>query len=152
MWRLLALAVPGFDSALHISARMWENFLDMFNFCHAHILYFCLQAKKGLYYDKHTQSLTFLRAMQQTEYVDMVTTLQTYIDSYQDMDAGFLPPNLCMLELANRIDKSVKACVSQYDLPWANWMYSGDWGMEYDSSTSPQIKGFAPLVFCMDFW
>jgi hypothetical protein len=82
----------------------------------------------------------------------VVTTLQMHIDSYQDTDVGFLPPNLCMLELANRIDKSVKACVSQYDLPWANWMYSGDWGMEYDSSTSPQIKGFAPLVFCIDFW
>jgi hypothetical protein len=139
----------GFDPTLQILAPVWKDFLDIFDFCHAHILFFCLQAKRGLYYDEHTRSLTFLRAIQQMEYVDMVTTLQTYIDSYQDMDAGFLPPNLCMLELANRINKSAKACVFQYGLPRANRMYGGDW--EYDSSTSPQIQGFTPLVFCTDF-
>ncbi len=151
MWRLLALAVLGFDPALHILAPVWEAFLDIFDFCHEHIPYFCLQAKRGLYYDERTCSLTFLRAIQQIEYVDVVTTLQRHIDSYQDMDAAFLPPNLCMLELANRIIKSTKACVFQYGLPRANRMYSGDWGMEYDSSTSPQIQGFTPSVFCTNF-
>ncbi len=54
MWRLLALRLLGFDHALHISAPVWEDFLDIFNICHVHILYFCLQAKRGLYYDEHT--------------------------------------------------------------------------------------------------
>ncbi len=150
MWRLLALAVSGFDPAQHVSALVWEDFREIFNFCHAHILYFCLQAKRGLYYDKRTHSSTFLSAIQQTEYVDVVTTLQTHIESYQDMDVGYLPPNLCMLELANRIDKNAMAWVSQYGLPRVNRMY-GDVGLwDDDTSASPQIQGFAPAVFHTD--
>jgi hypothetical protein len=64
MWRLLALAVPGFDPAQHVSAPVWEEYQDIFDFCHAHILYFGLQAKRGLYYDKRTRSSTFLQAIQ----------------------------------------------------------------------------------------
>ncbi len=81
----------------------------------------------------------------------MVTTLQTHIDSYQDVDAGFLLPNLLMLELAKKINKSAKVCVSQYGIPRANRMYGGDWGMEYSSSTSPKIQGFIPLEFRTKF-
>ncbi len=109
MWRLMALAVPGFDPAQHISAPVWEDYQDIYDFCHAHVLYFCLQAKRGLYCDDRTCNSTFLRAIQQTEYVEVVTTLQTHIDLYQDMDMGYLPPNLCMMELANRIDNNARA-------------------------------------------
>jgi hypothetical protein len=48
MWRLMALAVPGFDLAQHVSAPVWEDYQDIYDFCHAHVLYFCLQAKKGI--------------------------------------------------------------------------------------------------------
>ena len=94
LWRLMALAVPGFDPAQHVSAPVWEDYQGIYDFCHAHVLYFCLQAKRGLYYDERTRSSTFLWAIQQTEYVEVVTTLQTHIESYQDMDMGYLPPNL----------------------------------------------------------
>jgi hypothetical protein len=150
MWRLLALAVPGFDPAQHVLAPVWEDFQDIFDFCHVHILYFCLQAKGGLYYNKRTRSSTFLRAIQQMEYVDVVTTLQTHIESYQDMDAGYLPPNLCMLELTNWIDKNTRAWVSQYDLPRVNRMYGDVDLWDDDTSASPQIQGFTPAFFCTD--
>ena len=32
--------------------------------------------------------------------------------SYQDMDMGYLPPSLCMMELATRIDQNAMARVS----------------------------------------
>ena len=54
MWQLMALAVPGFVPAQHVLAPVWDNYRDIFHFCHAHVLYFCLQAKRGgggLYYD-----------------------------------------------------------------------------------------------------
>jgi hypothetical protein len=38
------------------------------------------------------------------------------------MDMGYLPPSLCMMELANRIDKNATARVSQYGIPRANRM------------------------------
>jgi hypothetical protein len=143
MWRLMALAVPGFDPAQHVSAPVWEDYQDIYDFCHAHVLYFCLQAKRGLYYDERTRSSTFLRAIQQTEYVEVVTTLQTHIESYQDMDMGYLPPNLCMMELANRIDKNARARVSQYEGPRANRMYGVADGWDEDDSASPLIQGYA---------
>ena len=76
----------------------------------------------------------------------MVTTLQTHIESYQDIDMGYLPPNLCMMELANRIDKNAKAWVSQYGIPWANRMYSVADGWDDDDSASPLIQGYALAV------
>ena len=63
MWRLMALAVSGFDPAQHVLAPVWEDYQDIYDFCHAHVLYFCLQAKRGLYYDERTWSSTFLRAI-----------------------------------------------------------------------------------------
>ncbi|MEY3451188.1 MAG: hypothetical protein RL711_1014 [Bacteroidota bacterium] len=45
LWRLMALAVPGFDPAQHVSALVWDDYHDIFDFCHAHVLYFRLQAK-----------------------------------------------------------------------------------------------------------
>jgi hypothetical protein len=48
LWEIMALAVPGFDPTLHVAAQLWDNFLDILDFCNAHLLYFCLQAKIGL--------------------------------------------------------------------------------------------------------
>ena len=94
MWRLMALAVPGFDPAQHVLAPIWEDYQDIFDFCHVHVLYFCLQAKRGLYYNELTCSSTFLRAIQWADYIEVVTTLQTHIESYQDMDMGHPPPRI----------------------------------------------------------
>ena len=79
LWRLMALAVPGFDPAQHVSAPVWDDYDDIFDFCHAHVLYFHFQAKRGLYYDDCTRSSTFLRAIHQPEYIEVITTLQTHI-------------------------------------------------------------------------
>jgi hypothetical protein len=55
-----------------------------------------------------------------------------------------------MLELANQIDKNPRASVSQYGLPRVNRMY-GDVGLwDDDTSATPQIQGFALVVFCTD--
>ena len=150
MWRLMALAVPGFDPAQHVSAPVWDNYRDIFDVCHANVLYFCLQAKRGLYYDECTRSSTFLWVIHQPEYVEVVTTLQTHIESYQDMDMGYLPPSLCMMELANRIDKNAPARVSQYGIPQVNRMYGvADCGDD-EESTTPLIQGSTPAVFRAD--
>ena len=76
--------------------------------------------------------------------------LQTHIELYQDIDAGYLPPNLCMMELANRIDKNAKARVSQYGLSWANRMYGAADGWEDDDSTFSLIHVFSPAVYRAD--
>jgi hypothetical protein len=150
MWRVMALGAPGFDPTLHVASLVWEDYLDIFNFCRAHILYFCLQAKQELYYNERTHSTTFLCMVQQTEYMEVMTTLQTNIDLFQVMDPGYLPPRLCMMELADRIDKSAKARVHQYDRPWAHRIQGGkDWH-DMSQLLEPQIQGYSPVALCMD--
>ena len=63
---------------------------------------------------------------------------------------GYLPPNLSMMELVNRIDKNAKARVSQYGLPWANRMYGVADGWEDEDSASPLIQRYTPAVYPMD--
>ena len=146
----MALAVPGFDPAQHVLAPVWEDYRDIFDFYHAHVLYFCLKAKRGLYYDDPTCSSTFLRAIQQPEYIEVFTTLQTHIELYQDMDMGYLPPTLCMMELANRIDTNAMAWVSHYGIPRANRMYGAAECGDDEESTTPLIQGSTLAVFCAD--
>ena len=66
------------------------------------------------------------------------------------MDMGYLPPTLCMMELANRVDKNATARVAQYGISWANRMSSIADGGDNEESTSPLIQGYTPAVFCAD--
>jgi hypothetical protein len=141
LWRIMALGVPGFDPTLHVASPAWDNCLDIFDFCHAHILYFCLQAKQGLYYDERTCSTTCLCAFQQTEYVEEVMMLQMHIDLFQNLDPGYLPPLLCMMELADRIDKSAKVGVNTCNHPWAHWIQGGNNWHAMIPLPEPQIQG-----------
>jgi hypothetical protein len=77
-------------------------------------------------------------------------TLQTNIDSFQDMDPGYLPPHLCMMELAYWIDKSAKARVHQYDHPWAHWIQSGNKWNNMSLLPESQIQGYSPVALCTD--
>jgi len=100
-----------------------------------------------LYYDDHTRSSTFLRAIHQPEYIKVITTLKTHIESYQDMDMGYLPPSLCMMELATRIDRNATARVSQYGILRVNRIFSIGDSAEEDESAMPLIQGSTPAVF-----
>jgi hypothetical protein len=63
---------------------VWEDFLDILDFGHAHLLYFRLQAKIGFFYDFCKKSCTFLPAIQHTKYVDDATLLQMSVETFQD--------------------------------------------------------------------
>ena len=58
LWRVLELAVPGFDPSLQLNAPVWMGNV-IFDFCLDFVLYFRLQTKKGLVHDERTKSLTF---------------------------------------------------------------------------------------------
>ena len=139
LWRVFELAVPGFDPSLQISAPVWLG-NDIFDFCLLYVLYFCLQAKKGLVHDERTKSLTFLQAVREPAYVDVITTLQAHIDTYlSKQDFGYLPPNLCMMGLALQMNKNARARVRDI-LPrvarWFAWEHDG-W-----HPSTPEIQGY----------
>ena len=82
LWRVLELTVLGFDLTVPILPPTWHQDSDMFNFRHAHLLYFRLQAKKNNYFDACTRTSVFLRAIADSEYANIVTLLQAQFDSF----------------------------------------------------------------------
>ena len=50
LWRVLELAVLGFNPSMQLNAPVWMGD-NIFDFCLAFVLYFRLQAKKGLAHD-----------------------------------------------------------------------------------------------------
>jgi hypothetical protein len=82
LWRVMELLVPGFDLTLQISAPVFMG-EGIFDFCLSYVLYFCLQVKKGLLHDDCTKSIMFLQAVHDPVYIDVVTTLQAHIDTFQ---------------------------------------------------------------------
>ncbi len=133
LWRVLELAVPGFDPAIQVSAPVWMGD-DIFEFCLAFVLYFRLMSKKGLVHDDHTKSITFLQAIREPAYVNVITTLHAYIDTFQSEDFGYLPPHLCMMGLAAQMHKNARARVRDI-FPTARCMH----GFQ-----DPLIQGFVP--------
>jgi hypothetical protein len=150
LWDVLALSVPGFDPTLQFLAPIWEDFLDILDFCHAFLLYFRLQAKLGLFHDDRKKSCTFLWAIQHTEYVDVVTILQTHVETYMDsmskFDNGYLPSHLCLVGLAQRIDKNWQSCIRDVLLRACGMQ---GFGISYDTVSLPSyyVQGYAPQVF-----
>jgi hypothetical protein len=110
LWRVMELPVPGFDPTLQISSPVWmgEGIID---FCLSYVFYFCLQVKRGLLHDDRTKRITFLQAVHDPAYIDVVTTLQAHIDTFQSKDFGYLPPTLCMMGLATQMNKNARARV-----------------------------------------
>jgi hypothetical protein len=115
LWAIMKLSAPGFDPTLQVSAPVWEDFFDILDFCHAYLLYICLQAKLGLFHDDCKKSCTFLWTIQHTEYVDIITILQTHVKTYMDSmyeyDDGYLPFHLCLVGLAQRINNNCQSRV-----------------------------------------
>lgn len=148
LWRILELAVPGFDPSHQISPPVWIG-EDIFDFCLAFVLYFRLQAKKGLVHDERTKSLTFLQAVQEPAYVDVITTLQAHIDTYlSQQDFGYLPPNLCMMGLASQMNKNARARVRDA-LPRVARRLA--WDQDGGHPSTPEIQGYhIPRVFRTD--
>jgi hypothetical protein len=145
LWRVLELAVPGFDPSLQISAPVWFDD-DIFDFCLSYVLYFRLQAKKGLVHDERTKSLTFLQAVREPAYVDVITTLQAHIDTYlSKLDFGYLPPNLCMMGLAAQMNKNARARVREV-LPRVARRLA--WDQDGRHPSTPEIQSYhLPRIF-----
>ncbi len=50
LWRVLALYVPGFDPTIPIAQPVWRKDSEVLDYSQSDLLYFRLQAKKGIYY------------------------------------------------------------------------------------------------------
>jgi hypothetical protein len=158
MWRILELAVPGFKSMNPVQVPTWTSQTDVLSFCHAHLLYFRLQAKHNMFFSARTQTNMFLRNIQPSEFADVVTTLQSQVNAYlSDDDEGFLPANLCINGIATAIYMNASARVRDIGLASPRVRrVAGDW----DSTTLPPasddelilcgVQGYCPRVYRVD--
>jgi hypothetical protein len=91
-------------------------------------------SKKVLVHDDRTKSITFLQAIQEPAYVNVITTLHAHIDTFQSEDFGYLPPHLCMMGLATQMHKNARARVQD--------MFST--AQHAHGIQDPLIQGFIP--------
>jgi hypothetical protein len=97
LFHILVLTVPSFDPTLLLLAPVWTSSTDLFQFCHSHHFYFCIQGKKGIFFDDRTKSGIFLHAIQSSECADIVMMLQSHVNLYRsNFDDGSLPYHLCL--------------------------------------------------------
>jgi hypothetical protein len=119
LWRVLELTVPGFNPVIPIQTPIWSDIGDIFRFAQAYLLYFRLQGKMNVHYDDRTRSGIFLQAIQYTEFSDMVMTLQSHVNSYQEQfKYEYLPPNLHLHGLATSIHQNAMARLCDIATPW----------------------------------
>jgi hypothetical protein len=109
-WRVLELAVPGFDPTIPIEQPRWTRDTDILTFSWEHELYFRLLAKKHVFNDARTRTNMFLRAITSSEYADVITTVQLHVDVFRhEDDDGFLPTHLRLRGIATMLHQNAKA-------------------------------------------
>ena len=152
LWRVLELTVPGFDPAVPILPPTWHPDSNVFNFCHAHFLYFRLQAKRNNYFNACTRTSVFLHAIADSEYADIVTLLQAQVNSFRSTngDDGYLPHHLRLSGIATLINTNTKARVRDFASPRINKaLNSGyDWDPDYDSGQDGDAVDAEELPYC----
>jgi hypothetical protein len=85
---------------------------DILEFSRRHELYFRLQAKKQIYVTSRDDTTMFLKAVASSEYADIITTLQSKVDSFRDPnDEFFLPQTYRVTNIATLIHNHAKARV-----------------------------------------
>jgi hypothetical protein len=106
LWQILALTVLGFNPTIPVTIPAWQDD-DIFFFATSFTLYFRIQAKKGVVSDNPTHSTTFLNAILEPTYTNVITTLLTCINNYYSTyDEGYLPLHLCVMGLAAQLHKT----------------------------------------------
>jgi hypothetical protein len=152
-WRILELAVLGFDPTIPIDQPRWDRDSDVLEFSREHELYFRLLAKKHIFIDVRTCTNMFLRAITTSEYADVVTNIQSHIDIFRhEDDDGFLPTHLCLRGIANLIHHNAKARVRNIGRPRIHCMLSGNGANNWpvDEYMSYYIQGSRPQVFWIE--
>jgi hypothetical protein len=70
----LELTVLGFDPTVPVTVPTWSD-EGIFDFAHTFQLYYRLLSKKGDFHDDKTRSTTFLQAINNYAFADIITNL-----------------------------------------------------------------------------
>ncbi len=93
-WHVLELTVPAFDPTVPFQQPSWDHNVNILDFGWHHKLYFCLQAKKRVFFNSQDCTTMFLKAVASSGYAVIVTTIRSNVDSYcHPNNEYFLPQN-----------------------------------------------------------
>jgi hypothetical protein len=154
LWPILELFIPGFDPTIPIAQPVWMHDSLILDFCQGHLLYFCLQAKKNMFFSLWDCTNIFLRAVAPSEYANVITTLQTSVDAYcHPDDDGLLPDHLHLDGIAMFIHNNVKHSVWDLHSPRLHHVEGLD--MTWDNSDEDKqafyhLQGYCPRMFCFE--
>ncbi len=140
--------MPSFNPTAPIIPPLWHWDTNVFKFCQAHLLYFCLQAKKNNYFDAHMHTTIFLWAISTSDYANIVTLLQTQVDLFCNPDdGGFLPHHLWVNGIATLINNNAKACIRDFTTPHIHHVDGADtdWDL-FNEVEQPfcHVQGYTP--------
>jgi hypothetical protein len=149
LWQILELFVPGFDPTVPITQPQWTRDSTTLEFCQGHVLYFWLQAKKNVFFMVRNCTNIFLRAVAPSEYANVVTTIQTSVDTYcHPDDDGHLPDQFQLNKIA--MLTHAKRCVGDLHTPWINRAVlpeqTWDDSCNLDDLSFCIVQGYCPQV------
>ncbi len=101
-----------FDPTVPLQQPTWDRDTGVLELGQRYELYFRLKSKKQVFINTRDCTTMFLKAIASSEYADIVTTLQSNVDSYRhDNDEYFLPQHFCVTSIAMSIHNNAKARV-----------------------------------------
>jgi hypothetical protein len=120
VWKLLCRYVPGFDLAKSIDKPHWEDYnCNVIHYAVGFDLYFRLCTKRKNYHSQYHRLILFLQGIMAPHLMKVVKLLLMVVESQQpDKNEtmswiGYLPPHLCIDDLAQKLAKRSK--VDPYD-------------------------------------
>jgi hypothetical protein len=151
LWQVLELSVPGFDPTVPLKQPRWGRDLDILEFGRQHKLYFRLQAKWHIYFTSRHRTCIFLKAISSSKYANIVSTLQSNIDTYCHLDnENFFPQHFRLTNVATLIHNNAKACVQDFGHPRISRVAVRDSAYDLLEDNELQfchIQGYEPRVY-----
>ena len=115
LWHILELMVPVFDPTVPLHQPTWDRDTGVLELGRRYKLYFRLQSKKQIFTNTRDCTTMFLKAIALSEYANIVTTLQSNVDSYcHEDDEYFLPQHFRVTSIAMSIHNNAKAWVQDF--------------------------------------
>jgi hypothetical protein len=114
-----------------------------------------------MFFSSSTQTNIFLRNIQQSEYANVVTTLQSHVNAYicEDGD-GYLPTNLCINGIATSIHTNAASRVRDiaHGLPrvcrafgeTSSYFWNPSAFVEDTDLSLCAIQGYSPQIYRVD--
>ena len=154
LWRVLKLTVLVFDPTVPHQQPTWDHDTDILGLGRRYKLYFRLQAKKQVFINTRDRTTLFLKAVASSEYADIVTTLQSNVNSYRHLDDEyFLPQHFRVTNIAMLVHNNAKARVRDLGHCWINRVAGWDSMANVlldDELQFCHIQGYQPRVFRME--